>query len=128
MFEGTEFGGGTLARFSDDGAVLFVLAPILTFKYPRVAAVSALVACVLFLPLYLYLVFPRPFRQVWHGQWKVVALPRETFIWDGWWITGILSALVVVYTCGSSLIPLNSRSFAAPSPKIPASPTQSSES
>jgi hypothetical protein len=75
MFEGTEFGGGRPAGYSDDGAVLFALALILTFKYPRVAAVSALVACVLFLPLYLYLVFPRPFRQVWQGQWKVMALP-----------------------------------------------------
>jgi len=44
MFEGTEFGGGTLARYSDDGALLFVLALILTFKFPRAAAASALVA------------------------------------------------------------------------------------
>ena len=70
MFDGTEFGGGSLARNAGYGCLLFLLAPVLAFKYPRSAAISALVACVVSLPLYLYLVFPRPFRQVWPGEWK----------------------------------------------------------
>ena len=63
-----------------------------------------MVACVFSLPLYLYLVFPRPFRQVWPGEWKVLEMPRETFIWDGWWITGILFTVFVACLCGGSLI------------------------
>ena len=40
------------------------LAASLIFKYPRIAAVSGLAAAYLSLPLFVYLVFPRPFRQV----------------------------------------------------------------
>jgi len=104
MFSGTEFGAGSLAGNKDLGGFLFLVALILTFKHPRGAAVSALLACVLSLPLYLYLVFPRPFRQVWPGPWKAWELPRETFIWDGWWIAGILSIVFVVSVCCWSLV------------------------
>ena len=104
IFGGTEFGSGSLAGDEIFTGFLFLLAPILAFRYPRAAAIIALAACVDSLPLYLYLVFPRPFRQVWPGQWKVLELPRETFIWDGWWITGILVIVVVGYICCSSLI------------------------
>jgi hypothetical protein len=103
MFDGTEFGGGTLARHAGYGCFLFPLAPILAFKYPRSAAISALVACVASLPLYLYLVFPRPFYRVWPGVWKGSA-PRETFVWDGWWITGIVFMVFVACICGRTLI------------------------
>jgi len=47
---------------------------------------------------------PRPFRQAFTGNWKVIELPREKFIWDGWWIAGILLTLVVVYICCMILI------------------------
>jgi len=63
-------GAGTLARNEGLGGLLFLLAPILAFKLPRAAAISRLVACFVSLPLFLYLVFPRPFRQVWPGLWK----------------------------------------------------------
>jgi hypothetical protein len=104
MFNGTEFGAGTLARNEGLGGLLFLLAPILAFKLPRAAAISALVACFVSLPLFLYLVFPRPFRQVWPGLWKGSDFPRETFIWDGWWITGILFMALVACIYGCSLI------------------------
>jgi hypothetical protein len=104
VFEGTEFGSGSLAGNQVLASFLFVLALALPFKYPRSAAICALVACVFSLPLYLYLVFPRPFRQVWPGEWKVLEMPRETFVWDGWSITGILFTVFVAYLCGGSLI------------------------
>jgi hypothetical protein len=63
-----------------------------------------LVACVFSLPLYLYLVFPHPFRQVWPGEWKVLETPRETFIWDGWWITGIFFTVFVACVCAGIFI------------------------
>ncbi len=104
VFEGSEFGSGYLAGNKDLGAFLFVLALILIFKYARAATVSALVGCLLSLPLYLYLVFPRPFREIRGGNWKALELPRDSFIWDGWWITGIVSIVFVACSCCRSLI------------------------
>jgi hypothetical protein len=104
VFEGTEFGSGSLAGNQVFASFLFILALALAFKYPRSAEICALVACVFSLPLYVYLVFPRPFRQVWPGEWKVSETPRETFVWDGWWITGILFTVFVACLCGGSLI------------------------
>jgi hypothetical protein len=103
VFEGTEFGSGSLAGNQVLASFLFVLALGLSFKFPRSAAISALIACYFSLPLYFYLVFPRPFRQVWPGQWKVHELPRETFVWDGWWVTGILATGFVACLCALSL-------------------------
>lgn len=111
-FEGTEFGSGALAGNQVSATLLYLLALILTFKYPRVAAVSALIACYLSLPLYLYLVFPRPFREVWPGNWSVPYLPRETFVWNAWWITGILVTILLATGCAFRLI----RGFTSRSP------------
>jgi hypothetical protein len=84
VFEGTEFGSGALAGNQVVSAFLFFIALILTFKYQKTASVIALVACYFSLPLYLYLVFPRPCRRVWPGEWSVAYLPREIFVWNGW--------------------------------------------
>ena len=99
VFEGTEFGSGALADNQVLATILYLLALILTFKYPRVAAISALTACFFSLPLYLYLVFPRPFRQVWPGRWSVSYLPREKFVPDAWWITGLFVTIFVAVVC-----------------------------
>ena len=104
VFEGTEFGSGSLAGNQVLSAFLFLLALILGFKYRRAASLSALVACYFSLPLYFYLVFPRPFRQVWPGNWKELELPRAMFVWDGWWITGIFGTILVAFLCASRLI------------------------
>lgn len=52
---GTEFGGGRLTgpllTLHISGSVLFILAIVLAFLYPRVAAISALVASMLCVPL-----------------------------------------------------------------------------
>ena len=109
VFGGTEFGSGSLAGDEGIGGFLFILAMILIFKYPRIAALSGLAASYFSLPLFLYLVFPRPFRQVFPGNWSIPELPREKFIWDGWWIAGILFMAVVAYICCGILI----RSLAA---------------
>lgn len=98
VWEGTEFGSGTLAGNKDVGLLLFIAAMIVVFKYPDVASVIALVACRLSLPLYLYFVFPRPFRLAWPGPWKVYFIPNENFKWDGWWITGLFFILLSIYS------------------------------
>ena len=40
----------------------------------------ALIAAYFSLRLYLYLTFPRPFREVWPGKWKELELPHEVFV------------------------------------------------
>ena len=99
VFEGTEFGSGSLAGNQVLASLSYLLALILAFKNPRVASISALIASFSSLPLYLYLVFPLPFRQVWPGQWKMLYQPPEVFVWEGWWITGILSTILVALVC-----------------------------
>jgi hypothetical protein len=103
-FEGAEFGGGTLAGKKDLGGILFVLAVVLAFKFPRSAAISALMACFVSLPFYLYLVFPRPFRKAWPGNWSILELPRQTFVWDGWWMTAIVFNVLLACFCALFLI------------------------
>jgi len=66
--DGTEFSGGWLTgpllSMTDVGIVLFLLALIVAFVSPRVAAAIALAASLLCLPLYLYFIAPIPFSQV----------------------------------------------------------------
>ena len=109
LYDGTEFGAGELAGNNAGGALLFALAVILAFKFPRVASGSALVACVLSLPLYLYLVFPLPFRKVWPGEWATLEWPRESFVWNRWWALGIISVGLMASVSTVTLI----RSFSA---------------
>jgi hypothetical protein len=94
-FDGTEFGGGSLAQNNYTGGLLLVLAAILIFKFPKAASAIAIVACFLSVPLYLYLLYPRPFRKYWPGEWKSPVWPRESFVWDGWWAFGTLSVVLV---------------------------------
>ena len=60
--EGTEFSGGWLTgpllSMTDIGIVLFVLALIVTFLYPRIAGAIGLASSLLCLPLYLYFIAP----------------------------------------------------------------------
>jgi hypothetical protein len=57
-----EFCGATLTdplvKMNISGGLLFILALIVTFIYPWVAAIGALAASLLCLPLYLYLTAP----------------------------------------------------------------------
>lgn len=107
----SEFSGGRvtgpLLDLFDGGAALFVLALILTFAYPRVAAAIALSASLLSLPLYLYFVIPGPFRQIFKGEYSVPL--RANFVLDGWPIAGMPALALAVYFCVCS--------FSAPSPE-----------
>lgn len=76
------------------GLILFILALLLVFLHLRTAAVSALVASILCLPLYVYFAFPRFFRQVFPGEYSV---PLQAFHWDVWAVVGVLSTGFMVY-------------------------------
>src|SRR5260370_26751323 len=66
--EGTEFSGGWLTgpllSMIDIGTVLFALAFIVAFVFPRIAAAIGIVSSLLFLPLFLFLITPVRFNQI----------------------------------------------------------------
>ena len=102
----TEFGGGTLTgpllALHSSGVFLFILALLLTFAYPKVAAMGTLLASLLCWPLYLYFTAPGPFRHVFPGEYSVPA--QASFVWDGWAIVGMLGLVVTTYVCLRTLL------------------------
>jgi len=107
----SEFSGGWLTgplfTMAEDGSVLFILAIVLTFFYRRIAAVIALMASLLCLPLYLYFVAPGPFRWVFKGEY--FAPLRANFLWNNWAVAGIASLLFAIFFCQRSLSGLDSK-------------------
>lgn len=101
--EGTEFSGGWLTgpllSMIDTGTVLFVLALILTFIYPRIAGAIALASSLLSLPLYLYFIAPVTFNQIFGFGHQFKVQPSGGFHWDRWPIVGVLTLAVTVYVC-----------------------------
>src|SRR6266568_196705 len=106
-----EFSGGWLTgplfTMADDGSVLFILAIVLTFFYRRIAAVIALMASLLCLPLYLYFIAPGAFRRVFKGEYSVPL--RANFVWNSWAIAGIASLLLAIFFCLRSFSGLDSK-------------------
>ena len=99
--EGTEFSGGWLTgpllSMTDIGIVLFVLALIVTFLYPRIAGAIGLASSLLCLPLYLYFIAPVPFNQIFGFGHQFKVQPSGGFHWDRWAIAGVLTLAVTIY-------------------------------
>lgn len=97
--EGTEFSGGRitgpLLNAVDLGLILFVAALLLSLFYRRLAAIAALVASLLCLPLYIYLIAPGPFRRVFPGEYSAPTL--SNFVWNRSAMLAILSILVAAF-------------------------------
>jgi hypothetical protein len=94
VFAGTEASGGALTgpleNLYDIGFLLFAIALLLTFFFPRISAGIAVLACLLSFPLDLYFIVPNVFRKVftkmiWEGS------PRPSFIWNRDAILGVLT-------------------------------------
>jgi hypothetical protein len=103
---GTEFRGGWLTgpllSMTEVGIVLFLLALIVAFVSPRVAAAIALAASLLCLPLYLYFIAPIPFSQVFGFGHEFKVQPSAGLHWDRWAIAGVLTLAATVYVCLSN--------------------------
>ncbi len=101
-----EFGGGTLTgplvQMNTNGGLLFIVALTLTFIYRRIAAICALVASFLCLPLYLYIVAPGIAQRLIPGAYRY--LSRTNFVWNQWALIGILMLAVTAYLCFRSLL------------------------
>jgi hypothetical protein len=98
---GTEFSGGHLTGPILDsleiGSLLFVLALVLTFVRPRIAAALAIAASLLCLPLYLYFTAPGPFRRVFGAEYSVPL--QANFVWDRSAIVGVRAVAVAMCVC-----------------------------
>jgi hypothetical protein len=103
--EGTEFRGGRITGpildSYDVGVVLFVLALLLTFVYPRFAAATGIGASLMCFPLYFYFAAPGPFRRVFPGEYSVPT--HGNFVWDRGAMFGIVTLAVVTSICVSNL-------------------------
>jgi hypothetical protein len=101
--DGTEFSGGWLTgpllSMIDIGTVLFVVAVIVTFMYPRIARAIALASSLLCLPLYLYFIAPVPFNQIFGFGHQFKIQTGGGFHWNGWAITGVLTLAGTTYVC-----------------------------
>jgi hypothetical protein len=101
--DGTEFSGGWLTgpllSMADIGTLLFVLALVLTFLFPRVAAAIGLASSLLCLPLYCFFIAPVPFAQVFVRGHEFKVQPVQGFHWHTWPVTALLGVAVAVYAC-----------------------------
>jgi hypothetical protein len=104
-FGNSEFIGGWLTgrifSMADDGGILFLFALVLIIFLPRIASVAALLASLLCLPLYLYVVAPGPFRRVFRGQYA--GMIQHSFFWNWWAVTGIATVIFAVFVSVHSL-------------------------
>jgi hypothetical protein len=101
--DGTEFSGGWLTgpllSMADIGTVLFILALVLTFLFPRVAASVGLASSLLCLPLYFFFIAPVPFAQVFARGHEFKVHPAPGFHWHTWPVTALLAVTIAVYVC-----------------------------
>src|SRR5215470_2077625 len=97
--EGSEFSGGRITgpilNLSDAGLLVFIAALVLSFFYPRIAGLIAVLASVLCLPFYLYLIVPGLFRDVFKGEYSVPLTSR--FVWDK---SSIVASMLHLVTLG----------------------------
>jgi hypothetical protein len=110
----SEFSGGSvtgpLFRLADAGSILFMLGLLLAFVFRRFAAGLSLVASLLCLPLYLYLMFPGASRMIFHGEYSIRL--ESNVILEKWLIVGLLALAISIFLCSRNL-------FAASNEEIP---------
>ena len=104
-FGASEFSSGRISgklfTIADLGSLLFIVALLVTIYFPRVAAAIALAATLLGLPLYLYIVMPGPYRQIFKGEYSVPL--QRPFVWNNWAVVGILSLVIAAFLSLHSL-------------------------
>jgi len=99
--EGGETGyvTGPLFSMAANSVLLFLVALVVTFWYPRVAAAVSLAASMLCLPVHLYLLAPVPFVRVFAPNGELSLRLNAGFHWDKWTLMGLLSLAVAAAFC-----------------------------
>ena len=99
----TEFSGGWLTgpllTLADIGTLLFLLALIAAFVFPRVAAATSLAASLLSLPLCLFFIAPVPFAHVFASGHEFKVEPSPGFHWETWPVAGLVLLGLTCYLC-----------------------------
>jgi hypothetical protein len=99
--DGTEFSvgwlTGPLLSMANIGILLFIVALVVTFLFPRVAAATGIVASLLCVPLCCFFIAPVPFAQAFARghEFKVEAQPG--FHWHTWPVVTLFAAALVCY-------------------------------
>jgi hypothetical protein len=83
---------------AENGSLIFLGALLLTFLFPRVAATVALLATLLSLPFYLYILMPGPFRWLFKGEYSVPL--QSPFMWSTW---AVLETATLLFAAGLSI-------------------------
>jgi hypothetical protein len=101
--DGTEFSGGWLTgpllSMADSGTVLFVLALVLTFLFPRVAAGIGLASSLLCVPLCAFFIAPVPFAQVFARGHEFKVQQTPGFHWHKWPVLTLFAVALACYLC-----------------------------
>jgi hypothetical protein len=101
--DGTEFGGGWLTgpllSMADSGTLLFILAIVLTFLFPRVAAAIGLASSLLCVPLCCFFIAPLPFAHVFARGIEFSAQPTPGFHWRMRPMTTLAAVALASYLC-----------------------------
>jgi hypothetical protein len=88
---------------ADIGTVLFVLAFIVTFMYPRIAVAIGLASSLLCLPLYLHFMTPVPFNQVFGFGHQFKVRPSGGLHYNQWATGGVLTLAIAIYLSFAAL-------------------------
>jgi hypothetical protein len=83
---------GSLFTMSEWGWLLFVISAVGVFFRRRETVIVALVACLISLPVYLYLAAPSLFRRVFAGEYTV-PLSSDS-VWNTWPMIGVFVVLL----------------------------------
>jgi hypothetical protein len=92
---------GRMFKMADAGLLLFGLAVLLLFWFPRVSAAIIIAASLLVSPQFLYLLACGPFRRMFRGEWSVPL--NSSFTWNMWAAFGIVAALTALIVSVRSL-------------------------
>jgi hypothetical protein len=105
----SEFSGGSvtgpLFKLAETGAVFSMIGFLLAFVFRRAAATLSLIASLLCLPLYLFLMFPAASRKIFRGGYSTRL--GSMVIWDKWLILGLLALGTAIYIGYRNLIAAN---------------------
>lgn len=100
---GTEFSGGWLTwpllSMADIAIVLFLVALVLTFVTPRIAAAIGIVSSLLCLPLYCFFIAPLPFAHAFARGHEFSVQPSPGFHWQTQTVTALFSVAVALGSC-----------------------------
>ena len=107
-YEGTEFSGGWLTgpllSMEEVAIPLFIVAIVLTFVFPRVAAAIGLSASVLCLQLYSFFIAPLPFAGIFARGHEFIAPPTPGFHWETWPVIALAANAIAIYACIRSFV------------------------